>query len=160
MAPQSNEPVCCPPFQPQLWDDKMVEWHQKPFVRHPVRTLFYMPLNFGGVIRKVHKKILASGTDIQDWLCFSDHVSRWRMDIYLAVGKEVAGVDNITLSGQYYCKVYEGPFKDTGRWCRDYEAAVVAKGLKAGKLLMWYTTCPKCARKYGKNYVVVVGQIG
>lgn len=56
MAPQSNEPVCCPPFHPQLWDDKMVEWHQKPFVRHLVRTLFYLPLNFGGVIRKVHKK--------------------------------------------------------------------------------------------------------
>ena len=24
---------------------------------------------------------------------------------------------------------------------------------------MWYTTCPKCAKKYGKNYVVILGQI-
>ncbi|WP_369688185.1 hydrolase [Anaerophaga thermohalophila] len=23
---------------------------------------------------------------------------------------------------------------------------------------MWYTTCPKCAKKYGKNYVAIVGQ--
>jgi hypothetical protein len=27
------------------------------------------------------------------------------------------------------------------------------------KEYMWYTTCPKCAKKYGKNYVVVVGQV-
>ncbi|MCK7469725.1 MAG: 60S ribosomal export protein NMD3 [Desulfomicrobium escambiense] len=24
---------------------------------------------------------------------------------------------------------------------------------------MWYTTCPKCAKKYGKNYVAIVGAI-
>jgi hypothetical protein len=25
---------------------------------------------------------------------------------------------------------------------------------------MWYTTCPKCAQKYGKNYVVIIAQVG
>jgi hypothetical protein len=24
---------------------------------------------------------------------------------------------------------------------------------------MWYTTCPKCAKKYGKNYVVILAEI-
>ncbi|HZH72463.1 MAG TPA: hydrolase [Mariniphaga sp.] len=24
---------------------------------------------------------------------------------------------------------------------------------------MWYTTCPKCAKKYGRNFVVIVGKV-
>jgi len=24
---------------------------------------------------------------------------------------------------------------------------------------MWYTTCPKCAKKYGKNYVVIIAEV-
>ncbi len=24
---------------------------------------------------------------------------------------------------------------------------------------MWYTTCPKCAKKYGKNHVVILGAV-
>ena len=31
------------------------------------------------------------------------------------------GAENVTLSGKYLCKVYEGPYGDTGKWCRDFE---------------------------------------
>ena len=31
--------------------------------------------------------------------------------------------------------------------------------LKMGKGYMWYTTCPKCAKKYGKNYVVILSEV-
>jgi hypothetical protein len=33
------------------------------------------------------------------------------------------------------------------------------KSYKIKKWYMWYTTCPKCAKKYGKNYVVVIAEI-
>jgi len=33
------------------------------------------------------------------------------------------------------------------------------RGQKIRKLLMYYTTCPKCARHYGKNYVVILAQL-
>jgi hypothetical protein len=26
------------------------------------------------------------------------------------------------------------------------------------KWYMWYTTCPKCAKKYGKNYVAILAE--
>jgi hypothetical protein len=81
------------------------------------------------------------------------------MDIYLAVTKEVEGASNVTLSGQYLSKVYEGDFKQTGKWCKDYEAFAATKGLDVKKWYMWYTTCPKCAKKYGKNYVAIVGEV-
>ena len=81
------------------------------------------------------------------------------MELYLAVNREVPGANNLTLSGQFFSKVYEGPYKDTGKWCADFQAVCKAKGLALKKEFIWYTTCPKCARKYGKNYVVIMGRI-
>ncbi len=28
-----------------------------------------------------------------------------------------------------------------------------------GRNFNYYTTCPKCAKKYGKNYVVILAQV-
>ena len=150
---------CCPPFDPIPWDDQTFTWEYKRFVCDNVCTLFYMPLNFGRVMKRLDRRINASGAMVPDWLCLSDHTSKWNMDLYLAVDKEVSGVENTTLSGKFYTKVYEGPFRDTGKWCKDYEKLAAEKGYTVKKWFMWYTTCPKCAKKYGKNYVVVVGQV-
>jgi hypothetical protein len=56
-------------------------------------------------------------------------------------------------------KVYEGPFEDTGKWYMGFESYAKSKGLGIKKLYVWYTTCPACAEKYGKNYVVIVGEV-
>ena len=94
-----------------------------------------------------------------DYIGLSDHTSKWNMDLYLAVDKEIPEAENVTLSGKFYSKVYEGPFNNTGKWMKDFENIAKNKGLAIKKEYMWYTTCPKCAKKYGKNYVVVVGQV-
>ncbi|MDX9976337.1 MAG: hypothetical protein RBU21_25400, partial [FCB group bacterium] len=60
--------------------------------------------------------------------------------------------------GTFVSKVYEGPYRDTKQWCTDFEAFSKGRGLDVNKWYMWYTTCPKCAKKYGKNYVVLIGQ--
>lgn len=150
---------CCPEFDPAPWDDKTFIWDRKLFIKDKVCTLFYMPMNFGSVMKRLDRKIKAAGAIIPDWICLSDHTSKWNMDLYLAVDKEVSGAENTTLTGKFYSKVYEGPFRDTEKWCKDFESIAVAKGYTIKKWYMWYTTCPKCAKKYGKNYVVVVGQI-
>jgi hypothetical protein len=41
----------------------------------------------------------------------------------------------------------------------EFETLTKSKGLIIKKDYMWYTNCPKCAKKYGKNYVVIVGQV-
>lgn len=79
--------------------------------------------------------------------------------MYLAVDREVSDAENVTLTGKYFSKVYEGDFKDIGTWEKDFENFTKSKGIAIKKTYMWYTTCPKCAKKYGKNYVVIVGQI-
>jgi hypothetical protein len=160
MASQNEaNSICCPKFEPIPWDDKIFDWENKKFIKSSVCTFFYMPVNFGSVMKKLDKKVKEAGAEMPDWLCLSDHTSKWNMDIYLAVDKDVPNIKNTTLSGKFYSKVYEGPFKDTGKWCKDFEAIVKSKGLSTQKLFMWYTTCPKCAKKYGKNYVVIIAQV-
>ncbi len=64
----------------------------------------------------------------------------------------------VRLSGDYLTKVFEGPFKDVPKWEKEMEAFVKEKGKQAKKIYYFYTTCPKCAKYYGKNYVVGVAQ--
>jgi hypothetical protein len=155
-----QEAVCCPKYEPSLWDDKTLEWQKKQFVKARVFTLFYMPMNFGSVIRKLDKKVREAGANMQDNLCLSDHTSKWNMDIYVAVDKDVPGALNTTISGKFYSKVYEGPYNDTAKWCRNYEETAKSMNMGIKKWYMWYTTCPECAKKYGKNYVAIMGQVG
>lgn len=151
--------ICCPPFDPAPWDGAAFEWKERLFVKARVFTLFYMPLNFGRVMRRLDKRIRGAGGTISDNLCLSDHTSKWNMDLYVAVDKEIPGVENVSLSGRFLSKVYEGPYKDTGKWCEDFGRYAKEKGADITKWFMWYTTCPKCAKKHGKNYVVIVGGI-
>lgn len=157
---QENNAICCPEFNPALWDDKTFTWENKRFIRDHVCCFFNMPLNFGSVMRKVMPGIMKAGAEMPDAMGLSDHTSKWNMDIYIAVDREIPEAENVTLSGTFYCKVYEGPFGDTGKWCKDFESAVKSKGLPLKKMYLWYTTCPKCAKKYGKNYVAIMGQVG
>ncbi len=154
-----TEPICCPEFHPEPWDDKVFEWKDKKFIKAGVCTLFYMPLNFGRVMIRLNKKVTESGATMPDAICLSDHMSMWNMNAYLAVDKDVRGVENTTLSGKFYSKVYEGPYRKTDVWIADFKKIAKSKGYGVKKWYMWYTTCPKCAKKYGKNYVAIVAQI-
>jgi hypothetical protein len=144
----TKEAECCPKFDPKPWDGKSFEWKNKKFVKDKVFCLFYIPLNFGQVMAKLMGKV-DNGA-----MCLSDQTSMWSMDVYIEVNQEIEGMDNVTLSGKYISKVYEGEFKDVGKWMTDFK-----KNNKVEKVYMWYTTCPACAKKWGKNYVVAVGEI-
>ena len=152
------EPECCPPFHPEPWDGIVHEWKDKRFIRGRVRTFFNIPLTFGSTMIRLTSLVEKCGAEIPDWLCLSDHTSRWNMDVYLAVDREVPGVDNILLSGTFVSKVYEGGYNETCSWCKEYTQYVSSIGYRIKKWYMWYTTCPKCAKKYGKNYVVIISE--
>jgi hypothetical protein len=159
MSDQTQNNQCCPKFNPALWDEKILEWDDKKFIKDKVFTLFYIPVNFGIVMQRLDEKVRRVGTTIQDGLGLSDHTSKWNMDVYLAVDKDVPESENTTLSGKFLSKVYEGDFKETKKWSEDFENYAKGRNLKIKKCYMWYTTCPKCAKKYGKNYVVIIGRV-
>ncbi|WP_243347894.1 hydrolase [Parabacteroides sp. FAFU027] len=154
-----NEEICCPLIEVDKWDNQILEWNDKLFAKERVRTFFYMPLNFSQVMKRFDAKMREHNISFPDYLCLSDHTSKWNMDLYLAVDKEIPGINHARLSGKMFTKVYEGPFKETGNWCKDFQRIAAEKGYKIGKMYMWYTVCPKCAKKYGKNYVFIFGQI-
>jgi len=158
MENKSQNQQCCPEFNPSLWDDKLFGWDNKKFITDKVFTLFYIPLNFGSVMTRITKKVKDSGALNPDYLCLSEHRSKWSMNLLLAVDKEIPGAENVTLSGKYISKTYEGGFEKTGEWTKDFDSFVKNKGLDIKNMYMWYTTCPKCAKKYGKNYVVLIGK--
>jgi hypothetical protein len=159
MNNKTQEPECCPKFNPSPWDGKVFEWKNKKFIKGKVFTIFFIPINFGSVIVKLDKIVRAAGGKFVDNMGLSDHTSKWNMDVYLAVDKKIPGVENVEFSGKFLSKVYEGDFDKTGEWCKDFKIFAKDKGYEVKKWYMWYTTCPKCAKKYGKNYTVIVGEV-
>lgn len=158
--PYPSETGCCPRFDPAGWDEKEFTWQDKLFIKDKVFCLFYAPINFGKVIVRCMEKIdAANAFPPQPPLGLSDHTSRWNMDLYIEVSKEVAGAENVKLSGTYLSRVFEGPYKETGNWCKTMSEWVASKGKTIQKMFMYYTTCPKCAKHYGKNYVVILTQV-
>lgn len=154
-----EEQICCQEFKPNNWQDKEFSWENKQFVVSELKTFMYMPLGFGKLMTRIQKLLNTTGTKNIDGMCLSSHSSKWRMNLYTAVDKPISQVENIMLSGNYYSKVYDGPFQETGKWCADFEKSLIAKGYSLKQMYMWYTTCPKCAKKYGHNYVVIIGEI-
>lgn len=150
---------CCPRFNPEPWDKKILEWNDKKFIKAKVKTFLHIPLNFGSVMTKLDKILTEAAAEFQDAMALSEHTSKWNMNIYAAVNKEIPGVENISLSGKFLSKVYEGDFSKTGLWCEDFDKYAKEENAEIKKMYMWYTTCPKCAKKYGKNYVVILGEI-
>ena len=153
------EEECCPKFNPKPWNGKILNWKNKKFVKDKVFTLFYMPINFGGVITKIMKKMDAAKAKCPGWLALSDHTSMWNMDLYVAVDKKIPDSENVIMNGKFLSKVYEGSYSNTGKWMKDFESFAKKKKVKIGKIYMWYTTCPSCAKKYGKNYVVTIAEV-
>jgi hypothetical protein len=65
----------------------------------------------------------------------------------------------VRLSGTFLTRVFEGPYANVRRWVEEMHSYVAARHKKLEKLYFFYTTCPQCAKCYGKNYVVLLAQI-
>ena len=150
---------CCEPFDPEPWQEKEITWQDKVFVKDSVKSFLHIPLNFGQKVVKNLALIKKAGAEAPHQLMLTDEKSMWGSDIYIDVAKEVPGATMAKLSGTYLTKVFEGPYKDAGKWAKEMAEYVKSKGKETKKLYFSYTTCPKCAKAYGKNYVVLFAQV-
>jgi len=149
---------CCPPFNPKPWDGKVKTFKEKLFLKDHVRCFLHIPLNFGKVMIRDMTLIEKAGAKNPEQIMLTDE-SLWGMDIYIAVTKEVPGANVVKLSGTFLTKVFEGPYSNAGKWAKEMVAYVKGKGKELKKLYFSYTTCPACAKVYGKNYVVLFAQV-
>ncbi len=158
MVATPNE-ICCPKFDPQPLDEREIKWDNKRFVTDRVRSFLHIPLNFGGVMIRNMALIEAADAKPEDVIVLSDENSLWGADVYISVTKDVPQAKPATLSGTFMCKVFEGPYKNVGKWCGQMKEHVRAAGKELKHMYYYYTTCPKCAKKYGKNYVVLLAKV-
>ncbi len=150
---------CCPELNPATWEGLDLHFRDKPFVKARTRSFFYMPLNMGSVFGKTWSAIKEAQADEAEFVVLSDDHSMWRGEHYFNVKKPVPGLDNVTLTGDYLTHVFEGPYQDAPKWVAEMKQRVAQAGRVMGKLFFYYSTCPKCAKKRGKNYVVGIAEL-
>lgn len=156
-----NETGCCAVPNIGDWDEKEMTFKNKRFIRLYTRSFLFMPLNMSKVMTAIQKTADDAGATMspKDVMILARDLSPWKAEQLYAVNKEIKGADNVVLKGKYLTKVFEGPYKDAKKW---YDAIIdyaKSKGKKAGKVYFFYTTCPKCAKHYGKNYVIALASI-
>ena len=156
---ENSETGCCPRFDPEPWDEKEVTFRDKLFVKDHVTSFFHIPLNFGKVMVRNLEKIQAADALEPEPIMLSDEKSLWGSDIYIAVSRDVPGAETVKISGTFLTKVFEGPYKDIRQWIQEMKAWLESKAANVKKMYFFYTTCPKCAKYYGKNYVVILAQV-
>ncbi len=163
MNTPNTQEECCAKFDPIPWDGKIVEWTDRLFIREDLPQIFHMPLPWmiGSMMTRVWKQMKDAGAEPEKkdflWLCHDP--SPWKSENYIHVTKEIPGAQNVKLSGTFLTKVFEGPYQNAPKWLKEMEEYVAAQGKTAQKYFFYYTTCPKCAKKWGKNYVVLFAQV-
>lgn len=160
MDMSENPTGCCPKFNPEGWDGRRLNFDKKPFVRATTRGLLHVPLNMGTVFSRVQSHIEDAGAqDPEGYLVLSRDLSSSESEHFFAVTRDVPGEDMTTLSGDFITRVFEGPYRKVKDWAHEMEVAAESDGHEAKRVFMFYTTCPKCARAYGKIYVIGVVEI-
>jgi hypothetical protein len=156
---EKAETGCCPRFDPAPWDGKEVVFENRLFLKDHVKSIFHIPLNFGKVMVKNMEQIQKAGALSEKPLMLSDEKSMWGSDIYIEVSKEVPDAEMVRISGTFLTKAYEGGYGNTGKWVKNMLEYVKSKGKTMKRMYFFYTTCPACAKAYGKNYVVILAEV-
>lgn len=154
-----NPTGCCPRFQPEPWENRELVFDRKPFVRASTVSVFHMPLNMGSVFAKTWAAIQRAHADSGSFLVMSHDDSAWHAEHLFAVDQAVPGATMVEMSGTFLTKVFEGPFSHVRSWSEEMETVAKEKGKHLDTLYFFYTTCPRCAKTYGKNYVVGLAKV-
>nr|ABY56074.1 hypothetical protein [uncultured bacterium pFosPlaG] len=155
----SNTDECCPRFDPAPWDEKELTWEHRRFVKDRVISFFHIPLNFGSVMKRNVGAIEAADAKPETMVVLSDENSFWGADVYIEVTKDIPGANMATISGTFLSKVFEGPYRNMRKWIEEMKTFVQSKDKHLEKLYFFYTTCPRCAKKFGKNYVAILAKL-
>jgi len=155
-----NPTHCCPRFNSQGWDEQELHFKAKRFVKAKTRSLLHLPLNMHTVLKKSLAAIdQADARDPDQFIVLSYDISPWSAVHLFAVNSDIPGQTMVKLSGDYLTKVYEGPYSDVPNWIRHMASLVRSRGMQVSRNYVYYTTCPKCAKYYGKNPVVAVAEV-
>ena len=158
------EKVCCPKFNPKKWDEKIFHWKNKSFIMESIPTLFHIP--FPPMIGKRITKMIDLANGAKKEITKKDEVlilfhdpSTFKSEIYLSVMGNVPNANNIKISGTFIGKVFAGDFSSVPKFIKQMEEYLLKNGKSAKDYYIHYAYCPKCAKKYGSNYMIIFAKI-
>lgn len=155
--------VCCPVFDPAGWDNVRHQWTEKRFVKDTVPEVFHIPLpgTYRKAISRMWNKAQRAGATpaADDFFILAHDPSAFKGELYMAVTREVPEADNVKLSGTFFSKVFEGSYNEVPRCIREMNEFLASNNLFSKKDYIYFPYCPKCAKKYGHNYIVVLAEV-
>lgn len=155
-----NTTGCCPKFNPQGWDGQELHFDNKKFIRATTISLLHIPLNMSRVFERVQRHIVTADAYSPDnSIVLSRDISAWQAEHLFSISKTVSEEETVTLSGDFVTKVFEGPYRKAKEWYQIMKDLAHTRGSVSDEVYFFYTTCPKCAKAYGKNYIVGVARI-
>ncbi len=156
-----NETGCCPVPNIKDWDKKEIKFENKKFIRMYTNSIMYVPVNMGKVMEKLDKCATESGAKMPDeqGMILTHDISPWKAEQLYAVSKEIDCAENVVLDGTFLTQVFMGPYQNAPKWAKSMQDYAVEQGKKIGDIYFFYTTCPKCAKHYGKNYTIVLAKV-
>ena len=156
-----NETGCCAVPNVAAWDKKVIELHDRRFIKLHTRSALFMPLNMDEVMAELQR--VATEADAlmppEDVMILSRDLSPWKAEQLYSVSKEVEGAENVILNGSFASMVFEGEYKNAGKWMNSLKEFVKEFDRETDEVYFFYTTCPKCAEHYGKNYVIALAKL-
>lgn len=155
---------CCPKFDPQKWDQKTFNWNNKPFIKETIPTLFHIPFppTVGKKITKMWKLAEDANrteADKENILILFRDPGAFKSEIYLSVTGPVPNANNADISGAFIAKVFTGSYNAVPKFIKQMNEYLAGQGKKAKDYYIHYAYCPKCAKKYGANYLILFAQI-
>jgi len=155
---------CCPEFRPEKWNEKIVDWDQKHFIKMTVPTFFHIP--FSPMLGKKITKMMQMAEDSENLshnkedilLLFTDP-HPFKSEMYLSVTGNVPDANNTTISGTFISKVFEGAYNAIPKFIKQMDVYLNKQEKKAKNYYVHYAYCPKCAKKFGRNYMALFAKV-
>ncbi|MFH1767359.1 MAG: hydrolase [Patescibacteria group bacterium] len=162
MTNQKEE--CCPSFQSEKWDEKTQKWDNKIFIQESIPTLFHIPFPpmIGKKITSMQKMAEATGSmplNTEDTLILFEDPSPFKSNIYLSVTKQVPGAKNISLSGVFISKVFDGAYNAVPKFIKEMDTYLSEQNKTAKRYFIHYAYCPQCAKDKKRNYMILFAEI-
>ncbi len=156
----NTETGCCPVFDPEPWQDKLFDLSEYLFARVETKSFLHMPLNMGKIFSSTMKCIDEAKANTKNgYMILSRDVSAWKTEHYFLVDTDVPSLETTTIQGTFRTKVYDGEFRDIPKYMKEMQETLKIEELQMQDLYVFYTTCPKCAKHYGHNYMVFFAKI-
>ena len=155
---------CCPEFKPEKWDKKTLNWGSKKFIKDSVPAFFHIPFSpmIGKKIARMWKAVEQTGAaslNKEDTLILFRDPTPFKSEIYISVEKDVPAENNVTISGDFVSGVFDGGYNAVPKFIKVMNEYLAKMGKKAKDYYIHYAYCPKCAKKFSHNYMILFARV-